>query len=122
MAASFQVAPPEAFNFARPEQWAKWIRRFDRFRMASGLSTQADEAQVNTLIYAMGDEADDILRYFAISEGDRKQYETVKKAFDEHFVPRRNVIFERAKFNMRRQEEGESVDAFITDLYALAEH
>ena len=34
----------------------------------------------------------------------------------------RNTIFERAKFNMRIQGENEPVDAFITDLYALAEH
>ena len=52
----------------------------------------------------------------------RNEYECVKSKFDEHFVPRRNVIFERAKFNMRRQEESESVDAYITDLYTLAEH
>ena len=31
-------------------------------------------------------------------------------------------MFEPAKFNMRHQEEGESVNAYITDLYALAEH
>ena len=35
---------------------------------------------------------------------------------------RRNVIFERAKFNQRRQEDGETVDTFITALHALAEH
>jgi hypothetical protein len=100
----------------------KWIRRFERFRIASGLASRDDEAQVNTLIYAMGDEADDILRSFTLSEEDRKNYATVKAKFDSHFVQRRNVIFERAKFNRRKQEEGESVDAFITSLYALAEH
>jgi len=90
--------------------------------MASGLSTQDDEAQVNTLIYSMGDEADDILRSLALSAEDRKKYDVVKEKFDGHFVQRRNVIFERAKFNMRHQEEGESVDTFITSLYELAEH
>lgn len=35
---------------------------------------------------------------------------------------KRHVIFERAKFNMRKQEDGEPVDAFITALYSLAEH
>ena len=65
----------------------------------------------------MGDEADDILRAFALTDEHRNEYECVKSKFDEHFVPRRNVIFERAKFNMRRQEESESVDAYITDLY-----
>jgi len=51
-----------------------------------------------------------------------KKYATVKGKFDSHFVKRCNVIFERAKFNMRRQQDGEPVDAFITALYGLAEH
>ena len=45
----------------------------------------------------------------------------IKAKFAEHFIPKRNVIFERARFNRRVQEEGESVNAFITDLYTLAE-
>ena len=87
--------------------------------MASGLARKDDEVQVSTLIYAMGDQADDILRSFALPEEDRKNYEMVKAKFDNHFVHRRN---ERARFNRRRQEEGESVDSFITALYTLAEH
>jgi len=120
MAASYQVTHPEPFNFTHPEGWPKWIRCFVCFCMALGLSTQDDEAQVNTLIYSMGDEADDILRSLALSAEDRKKYDVVKEKFDGHFVQRRNVIFERAKFE--RQEEGESVDTFITSLYELAEH
>ena len=46
----------------------------------------------------------------------------VKEKLENHFVKKRNVIFKRAKFNMRKQEENELVDAFITDLYALAEY
>ena len=46
----------------------------------------------------------------------------VKEKFDAHFDQRRNIIFERARFNMRRQEESESVDTFIMALYSLVEH
>ena len=35
---------------------------------------------------------------------------------------KRDVIFERARFNQRRQEEGESVDEFVTTLHCLSEH
>ena len=35
---------------------------------------------------------------------------------------KRNVIFERAKFNLRSQNDNESVDTFITDLHCLAEY
>ena len=68
--------------------------------MASGLSAKDDEMQVNTLIYAMGDEGDDILRSFDLSEVDCKKYDVVRGKFETHFVQQRNFIFERAKFNM----------------------
>ena len=68
----------------------------------------------------MGDKADDILQSFNPSEEALKSYKTVKERFDTHFVQRRNIIFEKAKFNSQKQELGESVDDFITDLHYLA--
>ena len=122
MAMAFQVTPPEKFNFARPEEWPKWARRFERFQHASGLTEKDDETQVNTLLYAMGDEGDDILQSFHLAEADAKKYKMVKERFDGHFVKKRNVIYETARFNQRSQEEGESVDTFITALHGLAEY
>jgi hypothetical protein len=70
----------------------------------------------------MGDMADEILSSFGLSEEESGKYDTVKGRFEGYFVKRRNVIYERAKFNMRRQQEGEPVDEFITSLYSLVEH
>ena len=70
----------------------------------------------------MGAKADYIFQSFNLSEEQAKVYDTVKDKFDSHFVKRRNVIFEHAKFNRRVQQEGEPVDDFIIDLYSLAEH
>ncbi len=44
-------------------------------------------------------------------------YTTVKDKLDSHSIARRNVIFQRAKCNMRQQEAGETVDSFITALH-----
>jgi len=82
--ASYQIAPPEKFDFSQPEQWPKWSRRFERFRQASGLTAKDQESQVNTLVYAMGDEADDILCSMGLSEEDKKNYDTVKTKFEAH--------------------------------------
>ena len=73
-------------------------------------------------MYTMGDEADDILASFGLNEADSKKYDVVKGKFENYFIKKRNVIFERAKFNQRIQEKGETVDQFITVLYQLAEH
>ena len=122
MASTYQVALPEPFKFKTPEDWLKWIRRFEWFRCTSGLDKKSQEIQVNTLVYSMGDEADDILSSFHLPLEDKVKYDIVKEKFEGYFVKRRNVIFERAKFNQRRQEPGKPVDSFITSLHCLAEH
>lgn len=53
---------------------------------------------------------------------DAKKYDVVCQKFNDHFVERKNVIYERAKFNSRRQEPDEPAEAFIKSLYTLAEH
>lgn len=120
--ATFSIQPPECFDFTKPQEWDKWIRRFERFRVASNLNVSSEEKQINTLIYCMGDEADDVLRGIEVAEADRGTYKGVSDAFQTYFVVTKNTIYERAKFNMRMQNEGESVDSFVTALYALAEH
>ena len=70
----------------------------------------------------MRDQADDILDSFNWVLLQLKHYHTVKRKFDKLFVVLRKVIFERAKFDQRRQEEGKIVDIFIAALHTLAEH
>ncbi|KAK0131436.1 hypothetical protein N1851_033838 [Merluccius polli] len=114
--ATFTIKPPEAFDFA------KRIRRFERFRLASNLNSSTEENQMNTLVYCMGDEADDVLlELLELTNEQRQQYSAVKKGFDDYFIPKKNVIYERAKFNKRVQQPSETVDVFLTSLYALAE-
>ena len=95
--ATFQVAAPEPFNFSKPETWHKWIQRFDRFRSAAGLEDKSGVTQMNSLIYSMGPEADDIFASFALNDVNKKKYAIVKDKFDNHLIVRRNVIFERAR-------------------------
>lgn len=66
--------------------------------------------------------ADDILFSFSLSHDEKKNYDTVVEKFERHFVRKSDVIFECAKFNQCKQEEGESVDDFVTALYCLLEH
>lgn len=77
---------------------------------------------MNTLIYCMEDEADDVLRGQPLSDAQRQEYETVKETFSRFFVPKKNVIYERARFNQSLQQTNEPVDNLITELYVLAEN
>ncbi|UYV76722.1 K02A2.6-like, partial [Cordylochernes scorpioides] len=102
--------------------WPKWIRRFERFRQASGLINNPENEQVNMFVYCMGDNADDILLSCKIASDQLENYNKVIECFESHFIPRRNIIYERARFNQRCQQEGEKVNEFITALHSLAEH
>ena len=120
-----QIPLPGKFEEANSPQaadaWPKWLRRFDRYRVASGLNSKPQTEQVSTLLYAMGDSADDILQTLRLDEG-TVSYEEIKKSLNDYFAERRNIIVERARFNKRSQKPGESVDAFIQDLYRLADN
>ncbi|UYV78565.1 K02A2.6-like, partial [Cordylochernes scorpioides] len=113
---------PEPFNFSNPGDWPKWIRRFERFRQASGLINNPENEQVNMLVYCMGDNADDILLSCKIASDQLENYNKVIECFESRFIPRRNIIYERARFIQRCQQEGEKVNEFITALHSLAEH
>ena len=98
------MKPPKSFDFAKHEEWPRWIKRFDRYRIVSGLHKRNEELQVNAFLYAMGGEAEDIS--FAFAEAtEAMKYDVVKAKFDKHFVAMKNVIYERAKFNQRVQAQ-----------------
>lgn len=73
--ATFTINPPDPFDFSRPEELEKWIRWFKRFTLVSNLNSSFDINQVNTLVYCMGDEADDVLRGLNLTNQQRQQYE-----------------------------------------------
>ena len=117
--AAVSVSAPDEFSF-KPEDWLKWLNRFERFILVSGFSSKTEEIRVATLIYTMGPKAEEIFNSFSLSSEDSKKYAVVLEKFRLYFEPKKNIIFKRALFNQRLQEEGETVNNFITSLYSLA--
>ena len=56
-----KINPPDRFNFGDPGSWSRWKSRWARYRAASGLRSRPDADQINSLIYSMGEEAEDVL-------------------------------------------------------------
>lgn len=75
---------------------------------------------MSTFLYCLGEDAEDVLDTTRISVEDRKNYAKVTEEFDNYFKVRKNIIFERARFNRRNQLPNESVEEFITEIHRLA--
>ena len=92
MAASSGIQLPKNFNLSRIEDLPKWICRFERYCQASELNNKDDRLQINTLIYAMGHQAEDIRTSLKLLTHDEfKKYDTIKAKLDSYFVIRRNI-------------------------------
>ena len=65
---------------------------------------------------------DNILTSLKLMEAQIMQYNVIRQKFEASLVIKKcNPIFERAKCNQHKQEEGEPVDNFVTALHCLAE-
>ena len=102
-------------NSAAAVQFPKrWKRRFQQFREASGLDGSAETKQISTLLYCLGEEAEAVIASTNVTAAERKEYKNVLEKFDSFFKVRKNVIYERTRFNRRRQQSGETAEQFTT--------
>ena len=82
---------PNTFCFKNIEEWLKWQCRFEQYCMASGLAGREEEQQVSTLLYCLGEDAEDILDATRITTDDKKKYDKVVEAFDNYFKVLKNI-------------------------------
>ncbi len=110
------LQPPGEFDFKNSDDWPCCKRRFELFRVVSGLSSESAEKQAHTLLYCLGEGADAVLTSTDITDEERKVYDTVVAKLNSFFRIRKNIILERASFNRRNQQEGEalSTKCFVT--------
>jgi len=114
-----QIPPPSSFN-PLEDDWERWLQRFERYRVVSGLGRKTQPEQVATLLYTIGNSADDLVTTLRINEGS-DNYKQVLKKITDHFAQRTNTIAERARFNKRSQQPSEKIEEFIHALHHLAD-
>lgn len=112
------IPVPDQFNFDEPEAWEIWRKRFVRYLTLSGMNEKTELEKIDMLLYIMGPKSEAIM--LQIKEKPATVELTLQE-FDNYFEPKTNVIFERYKFNTRKQNANESIDAYITVLYSMAE-
>ena len=55
------LQPPDPFWFKKTEEWLKWKCHFEQYRVELGSVDKDEDHQVSTLLYCLGEDAEDVL-------------------------------------------------------------
>ena len=106
--------------------WKVFIRAWKNYEIAARLKDPSKPNEnkllrTATFLTCLESDAMDIYEGFKFdNDMDKDDIDIVITKFEEYCVGQRNEKFERYNFNMRVQQEGETVDAYVTTLKTLA--
>ncbi|KAJ8033383.1 hypothetical protein HOLleu_23606 [Holothuria leucospilota] len=112
---------PLSFEGNLSTNWKKWIERFDLYLVASGVYKKDAKLQSYLFLHVIGEQGLDVYNSFKFdNEIDRHNVTALKAKFEAYCAPRKNITYERHKFSSRVQQEGETIDQYVTDLRNLS--
>ena len=118
-----RLTPPGKIKFNTKnisEDWRKWREEFELYASLS-LKDEEDKAKLQLLKYLIGADGREIYSTLKIDKEEKDGgLKDVLDAFDTYCRPKCNETVERFRFNVRKQEPGETIETFITDLKTLA--
>lgn len=107
----------EQFDNAK-NQWSRWVKRLEG---AFTIFNVPDDKKVGYLLHYMGADAFDTLcDKLAPEDPWLKEYKFLVDYMQQYYNPAPLEIAENFRFNKRRQQEGESVQEYLTALQKLA--
>ena len=118
MAKAFQLSPlppfspDETSNVA--QKWEDWKEALEYFIQGSGITE--DNQKKAILLHQAGMEVQRIFRALTVASD---TYVDAVKALDEHFMPKKNVAYERHVFRQAYQSPSENMDAYLNRLKNL---
>ena len=103
-------------------RWKKWLRGLGYFIAGKGVAN-ADQKKA-ILLHTAGPQVQDLFETLQdpgpppghVGEDNADAYEKTVRTLNAYFSPRANIPYERHLFRQIKQEEGETVDQFITKL------
>ena len=105
-------SPEETANVS--QKWADWKESFSYFIIGSGVTDDGQKKAI--LLHQAGMEVQRIFRTLTVA-GDT--YDDAITALDNHFMPKKNVAYERHVFRQACQGPSECMDAYLTRLRNL---
>ncbi|CAB4021658.1 Hypothetical predicted protein, partial [Paramuricea clavata] len=99
------------------ENWRRFKQQFEIYLIASGLDKKDGKVQAIALLHVAGYEALEVYNTFQWdTAGDDVKVDKIMEKFERYCNPRKNLTFDRHSFFTRNQQEGETIDTYVTEL------
>jgi len=101
-------------------RWQRWLKSFSVSADRKSLLIQVDKAdnkiqRTALLLHSAGETVEEIFETSA-DTGEAKDYEKAVKALNDYFIPKVNSTYQNHLFRSMEQQDGETVDQFVTRL------
>ncbi|XP_044747613.1 zinc finger protein 69 homolog [Coccinella septempunctata] len=112
---------PNALSYqGDSKNWNKFKQQFDIYMKASGLEKNDSENKVNIFLNIAGEEALEIFENLNLTSEEKKDYDSVIQAFENHCRSKHDEIYKSFKFFTRVQQPSEFFSEFYDDLLVMA--
>ncbi|KAK7901454.1 hypothetical protein WMY93_018223 [Mugilogobius chulae] len=117
MAANIPPPSPMSFTGDWSANWEVFRAEFEDYILVTGIAEKDKKIQAATLRSIMGSECRHVYRHnLNLTAEQQEDPAAIVSALERYFKPAKNIIYERYLFGCCKQDEGESVDAFVTRL------
>ncbi|XP_030758046.1 uncharacterized protein LOC115883775 [Sitophilus oryzae] len=116
MESVFRIPEPLNFDGVLADNWRRFKQRFDLYSEATDLPQKGNKKQVAIFLNLIGEEGLELFNSFSLTDAETEDLKKVVEKFEEYCSPRKNIIFERYRFNSIIQNDGQSFDSFLTEL------
>ncbi|XP_044750579.1 uncharacterized protein LOC123310930 [Coccinella septempunctata] len=113
----YRGLPPMDFSGNISENWKIWRQKFENYLVATEVGKKDEKIQIAQLLHYIGEEGFVIYNTFTFDDEDEKnKIKTILNKFECHFLPKKNLSFERYRFFTRKQLTNEKIEQYATDL------
>ena len=120
----YQIPPPAPMNVKSDvsTNWKMFKEAWCYYVTATELNKKPKEVQAGALCSVMGMDCVKVMNSLTtLTASHKKDPEKILSALSDHFMPQKNLLFERVKFGFANQAENERIDQYVVRLCQLAE-
>lgn len=117
---NFPISAPMVCKGNLVANWEFFRQQWEDYEVVTSLDKQSSRIRLASFRSMMGKDCLQTFLNLNISAEDRNNVEACITTLENYFKPHRNVVYERYVFNSCEQNQGESVDSYITRLRKLA--